>query len=169
MHLSKVNEALSHKIVSGSDHLWSCWGQARFLDYESEFGNASIIFDVNTQVVYCAEVTDKEYAHKPYRWLNPEYKQEYYDEAQAQGVDPDQAWDQVKWTDLDVEEDWLEKASAIFNGEDFDTRIKVPIDLSKEELFVLMSIAHERDITLNDLVVDLLEKACEKHANATSI
>ena len=34
--------------------------------------------------------------------------------------------------------DWLEKASAIFTGQDFDTRVQVPLNLEKDELYKLM-------------------------------
>ena len=81
-----------------------------------------------------------------------------YAEAKRRTVDPDQAWDDVKWIDLETEEDFLQKASAIFNGLDFDTRIIVPIDLPSDELFKLMQLAHERDITLNQMVTEMLEE-----------
>ena len=156
MHLSEVNEAMSHRINGGSEYQWHCWDNARFLDYESDYAHASVVFNCETQEIYCAEINDKEDKHKPYRWLNPSYKNEYFDEAKERNIDPDQAWDDKKWYDLEVKEDWLEKAEAIFNGESFDDRVKVPLDLSRDELFKLMEMAHERDITLNQMVEEIL-------------
>jgi hypothetical protein len=89
--------------------------------------------------------------------LNPSFKDAMYDEAKSRKVDADQAWDDIKWIDLETEEDYLEKATAIFNGLDFDTRIIVPINLPSSELLSLMTLAHEKDITFNQLVVELLE------------
>ncbi len=163
MHLSKVNEALEHKITGGSEYCWNCWANARWLDYESEFAHASVVFNYETQEVYTAEIDDKANKHRPYRWLNPAYKQEMIDESKARGVDHDQAWDNTKWYDLEVCEDWLEKAGSIMRGEEFDTRVKVPLNLEKDELYKLMEMAHERDITLNKMVEIILEEMISRH------
>jgi hypothetical protein len=160
MNLSKINEALDHRITSGSEYGWKCYGEnARYLDYESEYAHVSVIYSILTQEVYSAEVSLKEYgdSDRPYRWLNPSFKDAMYDEAKSRKVDADQAWDDIKWIDLETEEDYLEKATAIFNGLDFDTRIIVPINLPSSELLSLMTLAHEKDITFNQLVVELLE------------
>ena len=167
MHLSKVNEALDHKITGGSEFYWTCWPEARYLDYESEYAHVSVVFNTQTQEVYTAEINDKADKCKPYRWMNPTYKQAYLDEAKEKNVDPNQAWDDTKWYDLETVEDWCEKARAIMRGEDFDTRIQVPLNLEKEELFKLMEMAHERDITLNRMVETILEEMIERHNLST--
>ena len=165
MHLSKVNEALQHKITGGSEFGWACWDDARYLDYESQYAHASIVFNCVTQEVYTAEVNDKADKHKPYRWMNPSYKQAYMDEAKERDVDPNQAWDDTKWYDLETVEDWLDKASAMFKGEAFDPRIQIPLTLEKDELYKLMEMAHERDITLNKMVEIILEEMIHSHKN----
>lgn len=152
MHISKVNEALEHKIAGGSEFQWNCWTNARYLDYETDYAHASVVFNTNTQEVYCAEVNDKENNYKPYRWMNSLYKQLYVDEAIQRKVDPNLAWDDTTWYDLETSEDWLDKASAIMSGLEFDERVKVPIDLDNDSLFKLMMMAHERDITLNKMI-----------------
>ena len=165
MHLSKVNEALQHKIVGGSIHQWDCWPNTRFLDYENNGAYASVVFNIETQEIYTAEINSNRDFIKPYRWLNPTYKQSYIDEAKEKNVDINIAWDDVKWVDLETSEDWLEKATAIFKNEPFDERVKVPINLEKDELFQLMSLAHERDVTLNQLVENILEDMVNRHRN----
>lgn len=163
MHLSKVNEALDHKIVSGSEHQWDCWDNARFLDYESDYAHASIVFNAKTQEVYVAEVNDKLDEVNPYRWLNPEYKQAYIDEANKRNIDPDLAWDNKKWYDLETSQDWLTKARAIMRGEEFDRRVEVPLDLDDDTLFRLFKLAHENDVTLNKMVEIILQKVIDSH------
>jgi len=165
MHLKNINEALQHKIISGSEFGWQCWPNARYLDYESEFAHASVVFNTKTQEIYSAEVNDKLDEVKPYRWMNPSYKELYVDEAKKRNVDPSKAWDDTTWYDLETTEDWLEKASAIFKGEEFDTRIQVPLNLEKDELFKLMEMAHERDVTLNKMVEIILEEMILRHRN----
>lgn len=157
MHLSKVNEALGHRITGGSEYHWQCYGpDVRFLDFESEHAHASVLFDTVTQEVYEVTISSKDESIRPYRWLNPETKQDYLAECKTRNIDPHCAWDDVNYVDLETEEDFLDKAEAIINGESFDTRVQVPIELDDSELFHLMKMAHERDITFNELVEDIL-------------
>lgn len=172
MHLSKVNETLDHKIIGGSEHQWHCWENARFLDYESDFAYVGIVFNSQTQLVYAVEVSCKKEQFlkepKPYRWIDPDYKDVYIAEAKERNVDFNQAWDDVKWVDLETEEDLLEKAKAIFNGdEDFDPRVIVPIDLDDETLMRLSRAAHERDITLNQMIEIALQDIIDSHQMET--
>ena len=50
----------------------------------------------------------------------------------------------------------MEKSRKIVANEDYDNKVTVPLELSDEEIFQLMKMAHERDVTLNQLVEDLL-------------
>lgn len=165
MKLSEVNIGLDHRINGGSEYGWKCYGtNARSLDYESNYATGSCVFDTTTQEVYEVNVEFSDYAEKrPYRWLNPLFKHVMYEEALYRSVDADQAWDDVKWIDLETEEDFLEKATAIFKGEDFDKRVSVPLDLSKDELFEMMKLAHDKDITLNKMIEIFLQEAIDRH------
>jgi hypothetical protein len=168
MKLAQVNEALDHKITSGSEYQWNCYGPtARYLDYESDYACVSVIYDTTNQVVYQAEVSVKRDAwsedSRPYRWLHPYTKEAYINESKDRKVDPDQAWDDVKWLDLETEEDFLEKAVAMFNGDEWDTRVQVPLDLDDNLLMHLAMEAHKRDITLNKMVEIVLQEAIDRH------
>jgi len=163
MHLSKVNEALNHKIVGGSEHQWNCWDNARFLDYESDYAHASVVFNSQTQEVYCADVTDKLNEITPYRWLNPEFKEVYFKECKKRKVKKNIAWDDVKWCDLETQNDWLKKAQAIMRGEEFDRRIEVPLTLGDDEMWQLFTMAHENDVTLNKMVEIILQEVIDSH------
>jgi predicted HicB family RNase H-like nuclease len=100
---------------------------------------------------------------KPYRWTNPLFKDAYLNEAKERNIDPDQAWDDVKWVELEVAEDFLEKAQAMFNGDEWDSRIQVPLDLDNDLLLQLAMEAHKRDITLNKMVEIVLQQAIDTH------
>ena len=167
MKLSEVNQALDHKITSGSDYQWNCYPDSRYLDYESDFAHVSVIYSTDDQTVYQAEISIKREAwdedKKPYRWLNPDYKDALYKESKKRKVDPDQAWDDVKWIDLEMEEDFLEKATAIFSGEEFDTRVKVEFDLDDRSILKLATEAHRRDVTLNKMIEIILQEVIDNH------
>lgn len=156
-------QATSHRITGGSEYQWSCFGpNARYLD--SEFPDrysASIVFDSQTQLVYEATVCDYS-ADRAYRWLNPDFKLEFDHEVLNRSV-CDQAWDNVGYTDLETTEDFLAKAQAIVNGKSYDTRIEVPLEMSDDEMLRLMTMAHDQDITLNQLVEQILTVAIEQH------
>jgi hypothetical protein len=167
MKLSQINEAMNHRITSGSEYNWQCFPNARFLDYESDFAHVSVLYSTTDQTVYQAEVSVKREAwdedKKPYRWLNPDYKDSLYKESEKRQVDTDIAWDDVKWIDLEMEEDFLEKATAIFNGEECDTRVQFPIDIDDELILKLSMEAHKRDITLNKMIEIILQEVIDNH------
>jgi hypothetical protein len=158
---------VGHRISGGSEYQWQCFGSnARYLD--SEFPDrycASIVFDTQTQVVYEATVCDYS-ANRAYRWLNPDFKSAYDAEAQHRNADQE-AWDTVGYTDLEVPEDWLAKAGAIVTGQNYDTRVSVPLEMSDDEMLRLMTMAHEQDITLNQLVEQILTVAIQAQKEQT--
>lgn len=166
MHLSKVNEITNHRITGGSEYGWNCYPDARMLDYESDFAYVNIVYNTKTQEIYEAEISIKTEAWdedmRPYRWLNPEYKDIMILEAKIRRVKWRKAWDDIKWIDLEVEEDFLEKAKAIFHGKDFDKRVQVPIELEDAVMLELCMTAHKRDITLNTLVEEILQNLIDK-------
>jgi hypothetical protein len=170
MKLAQINEALNHQITGGSEYGWHCFPDARFLDYESEYAHVSILYSTTDQTVYQADTSIKrdmwskdERYDKPYRWTNPLFKDAYLNEAKERNVDPNQAWDDVKWTELETDEDFLEKAHAMFNGEEWDDRIQVPLDLEDDLLLSIAMEAHKRDITLNKMVEIILQEAIDQY------
>ena len=121
------------------------WSQTQSLFF-------SLIFDQKTQTVY--EVQACDYKHnRAYRLINEDYKEERRD---------DEAWDDVKWIDLECDDDWIQKALAIVAGENYDTRVSIPIDLPEAELMVLFKMAHDRDMTFNDFIEEVLREQLER-------
>jgi hypothetical protein len=172
MKLAQINEAMNHQITGGSEYQWQCFPDARFLDYESDYAQVSILYSTVDQTVYQADTSIKRDMwskdEKPYRWTNPLFKDAYLNEAKERNIDPDQAWDDVKWVELEVAEDFLEKAQAMFNGDEWDSRIQVPLDLDNDLLLQLAMEAHKRDITLNKMVEIVLQQAIDHHKGITN-
>lgn len=156
-------EVVDYRITEGSDYTWHCFGDKPYSlsSWNGEYDGHSfnIIFDTGTQEVYMVEACD--YKHnRAYRLINPDWKSAYDTYADQHNPEyKDQAWDDVNYVDLEVEDDWLEKARAIITGEDYDTRVKVPVEFSDEQLLHYMKLAHERDITFNQLVEEALREA----------
>jgi prolyl oligopeptidase PreP (S9A serine peptidase family) len=154
---------VNYCITDSSEYCWSCYGNnARYMDYWNEKHgddsvSMSIIFDTNTQIVYQMEVWDSS-SHREYRWLNPDYKKVFLDEANSRNIKPNETIDGRKFIDLDVRVDMLEKASAIFAGREYDTRVSVDIELDDNTMLALMTMAHEADMTLNNFVTYIIEQ-----------
>lgn len=159
MNLEKSNTLFKHQIVDGSEFLWRCYPTARYLDYENEYAHAGVIFDTTNGRIYEATVNPHDDENVAYRWLNPDTKDAHASESAQRGIDFNIAWDNTRWTDLELWDDFAEKAGAIWENRQYDRRIQVPLDLSDEEFMHLARMAHERDMTLNRFVEQILEAA----------
>jgi len=161
-------ELVDYRITEGGDYGWSCYGHNAYtLDsWNGVHGvggySFSIVFSTKSQKVY--EVTVCDYTNdRAYRMINPKNVEKHRKEAEHKSELANQAWDDVDYVDLDVDDDFFQKALAIKDGESYDTRVQVPVDFSDEELLQYMKIAHERDITFNELVEDALRHAISEY------
>lgn len=156
--------AVQFKITGGSSFTWDCFGpDARWLDAEENGQySASIVFGGPDFTVYVAEAHD--YGNnRSYRWINPNYLDVYTQAHKNNGTDMSVAWDDHRFTDLDVEEDFIEKCTAIVAGTGYDDRVRVPLDIPDADLLKFMMLAHERDMTFNQLVEEALRAAIEDY------
>jgi hypothetical protein len=155
-------EIIQYKITGGDDYCWQCYGpNARSMDYWNGKHDGSvsitIVFDSQTQVVYQMEAWDGA-KKREYRWIHPAYRNAIEAEAKRRHVDHVESIDGSKFIDLEVAEDITEKATAIFNGEEYDDRVIVPLTMDRDRLLQLMTLAHEADLTLNQFVEQILRK-----------
>ena len=152
--LKDFMETVGYRITEGSDY-YGLGDKNYTLTYwngDQDGHSVGVVFSTETQEVLLAEACD--YANnRAYRLLSDVAKQE---------VNDTEAWDFVKWTDLETDDDWLEKARGIVAGVDYDTRIKVPVDFTDDELLKFLMLAHERDITFNQLVEEALQNAIDE-------
>lgn len=159
-------ELVDYRITEGGDFGWQCYGSNAYqLDSwngEQDGHSFTITFDTRDQTVY--EVQAHDYVHnRAYRMVNPEFQKKMRKEAKRRDVDRAEAWDDVDYVDLEVDDDFIQKCLAIAAGEDYDTRISVPVDFSDTELLKYMKLAHESDMTFNDFVTDALSEALKNY------
>jgi hypothetical protein len=157
-------ELVGYRITDGSGYQWQCYGDEAYSldswDGDHKGKSFCVIFDKQTNQVYELQAHDFK-NQRAYRWVNPEYIDAMTAEATRRNVNHTEAWEDVNYVSLEVVDDFYQKASAIMSGVEYDTRVSVPIELPDEELFQLMRMAHERDITLNQLVEEALRLAIE--------
>ena len=166
--MKEFMELVDYKITEGGDYGWQCFGPNSYQlsHWNGVHGkggwSANIVFSTRSQKVYTVEVCD--YTNdRAYRIINPDYVKKYNKESKDRGELGNQAWDGVDYIDLEVDDDFIQKFLAIKSGEDYDTRVQVPVDFSDEDLFKYMKLAHERDITFNELVTQALTEAIQLH------
>lgn len=161
--LKQYLESIEYKITGGDEFLWNSFGpNVRSIDCEAlEDFSISALFDTQTQTVYSVEAHDY-LNERSYRFINPAYTSFFAAECIERNVDYDVAYDGLCFIDLEVEEDMLEKVSAMVGGREYDERVVIPLDLDKDVIYYLAMMAHERDITLNDLMVEIIQQEIDK-------
>jgi len=161
-------ELVDYKITEGDTYGWSCFGPNAYQlsSWNGVHGKGgysfNIIFSTKSHKVYQVEVCDYT-NNRAYRMINPKNVEKHRKEAERRDVLENQAWDDVNYVDLDVDDDFIQKSLAIKAGEDYDTRVIMPVDFTDEELLTYMKMAHERDITFNQLVEEALREAIRTH------
>jgi hypothetical protein len=160
-------KAAQYRIIDGYEYMWDCFGDhVRALECSDTASHeakwyASILFDTRDQTIY--EVTVSDYANERYyRMIRPEYLQAYKDAAVEHNTDYRVIFDDTTFIDLEDDDDFLRKMTAIVQGEDYDTRIVVPVDLEDDVLFELMKEAHKQDITFNQYMQDIVKTAIDE-------
>ena len=174
MKLPTVLCAFNYHISGGEQFMWKCYPDARYLTLSSEHAEVSVLYSTVDQTVYEATVdvapgvnTDLAALEDVlvYRWMNPEWKEAHDIESVERGFDPKNAFDDIEWVDLEVEDDFLSKARNMFDGKfDFDKRVQVEIDLPDDLILFIAKQAHELDITFNQYISQLLERELPKMA-----
>jgi hypothetical protein len=95
--------------------------------------------------------------------INPDFKSAHEHESNSRGIEINNAWDDIDYIDLDVDDDFFQKGLAIRDGEEYDTRVQIEVNFDDAELLEYMKIAHDRDITFNKLVEIALQEAIDQH------
>lgn len=111
MNLKDVLEAANYRISEGSEYLWKCYPDARFLDFSSHSGEitVSVAFSTVDQTVYevIAEIMRTDYPSQMYRWINPDFVDAYLAECDERKIDPQVAFDDVYYVDIESDKNML--------------------------------------------------------------
>jgi len=163
--LKEWMELVDYKITEGSEYCWRCYGDNAYSldswDGRLDGHSFTIVFDKKTQEVF--EVQAHDFGNeRAYRMINPNYAPQHMMEITDRNAD-DQAWDDVDYVNLEVDDDFIQKAQAIALGQDYDTRVSVPLDFSDEDLLKFKKMAHDRDMTFNAFVEQALREAIAEH------
>jgi hypothetical protein len=145
--LKEWMELVEFKITEGSYYYTNVEGlfSLHRWDGDQDGFSCSVVFDPSdNQRVYAVEVCDYK-NNRAYRLRDPLLIQDM------------RAWDNTEWVELESDEDFMQKAAAIRDGEDYDTRIVIPLELPEKYCYNLMRMAHERDMTFNDFIAMVVD------------
>lgn len=118
------------------------------------------MFDTVTQVVY--EVSICEFKHDiSYRLVNPTYADALKALAGVKGDAWSAAYDGVEFTDFSTVDAFIEAASVLLQHK-VATMSSIELDLEDDLVYSLMKMAHERDITFNQLITEILLEYVDK-------
>lgn len=161
IYIKDFLNAIDMKITGGEEVLWKCFGPFPRMILSEDESTYSIecIFQPGREEV--CEICAWDFKHDNfYRWINPHFVKARADEVKKRGLEiyDTYAYDGIPYIDIEESCDILEKVKAIVNGEEYDTSIKIPISVSKNDLFDLMNQAHKENVTLNKYVNNILIK-----------
>ena len=165
--LTNFLKAIDYNITETSEYSWGCYGDGiRSMDsYNLGLNECSAIFTKNGGTI--RELTLHDYDNnRSYRWTDPQFEQARKDEALSFGVDDNLAYDKLEFIELEMIEDMLEKMTAVTRGEEYDTRIMIPLDITDKEFLEVARAAHALDITINAFFTMAIEEAIRKVGRA---
>ena len=153
MKFKEIVNAVSEKISGSSQFLWNCYGQNVLIyDFNDSSGFNVGGFVANTEGrVFEINVT---YEDDVYYWVDPEF----IDALEREKLEKIVIAPDYKEILVLEEEDILQKVRAICNGEFFDKRLMVKMELENDLFLSLAKMAHEKDVTLNEFICSVLEK-----------
>lgn len=171
--LKQFLECIDYRITDSGQYLWHCYGNnAVSLDsWNGQHGpdgrSIHCIFDSETSEVYEMQAWDYR-NNREYRWIHPDYREDYEDEADSRRVNSKQSIGNREFIEVEEIEDILEKARAIFLGKEYDTRIIIKLELTDDEEMLLMRAAHAKDMSVNQFIEHILEAEIARHRNQTA-
>ena len=119
------------------------------------------MFSTKSQKVYEVSVCDYT-NNRAYRMINPKFVEKHRKESIARGVNLNEAWDDIEYIDLEVDDDFIQKCLAIRAGEDYSTDVLLPLDLPEDLLMFAFKQAHAENMTFNDWMNKMLREFVDK-------
>lgn len=101
--------------------------------------------------------------NKFFRWIEPDYINEYKDICFKNNIDPRIASNNTNYIDCDIFDDYLEKVEASFNTGTCDDTVLMNIELTEDEKKFFISMLKPGQ-TIEDLFVFWLEKIAKEYS-----
>lgn len=158
-------KATKYHVKDSGLYLWNCYPEECMImecykDTRSWY--ASIVFGIESLTVYQADMRPDPDTDIMYRITHPDFVEAYKNEEQERREKGFLFEDETEYVDLEVPEDFIQKLTAVVEGKPFDDRVVISLDISDEDFLFLAKQAHERDITFNEYVAELITNYVEE-------
>lgn len=162
VRLEDVMKVACYNVCEGSDFLPSCYGVGlklfEFAAVDEDEEAVSCIFDPKTQIVH--EITFIA-GDVPVKWVSPEFRVKN-SESKTKDGSRDFAWEGVPWTDMQDLQEILGLINDYYKGYENEQLL---ISVTPEIELALFKLAHRKDMTVNQVVEDILTKELGKKVN----
>ena len=160
-------ELVDYKITEGADYGWACYGPNAYQLsswnglHDKGGWSFNIVFSTKTQKVYEVEVCDYTNS-RAYRMIVENKREKHRKEALSRNINLNEAWGNVEYVDLEVDDDFIQKCLAIKEGREYSTDVSVPLDLPDDLLMFAFKAAHAENMTFNDWMNRMLKTFIDK-------
>lgn len=145
---------IQHRITGGSAHLWTCYPGGWHYECDNDKAGLTLIANCDAGVVYEANIIPNS-TGAAYRWINPDYVLAFREESARLDLDWEEALQGEKWVDVQNFDEFLAKAAQI-RDDLLPPQVDVDLTLDDDVVLSLALAAHEKGITLNEHITDVM-------------
>lgn len=156
--LKQFLELMEYKTNDNSEYFDATLGEKLWCSsyWNEKHGDGGYSFQCihNQDTLEVVQLEAHDYTReRSYRW-NPEH---------LRSTRTDEfAYDRVRFIDLEVVEDYVEKVVGIRSGLKYDSRVTIPVDFTDTEFLFIARAAHQEDVTINKFIENALKYQLEK-------
>ena len=158
--LNEIIRATNYSNIKPDKYCWDSFGKFANLTY-IEVENASeeilsFIYDYRTQEVFLIHLSTDDTTH--YQWVSKNHFEKYNEECIKRGYDVNKVYDDsdIVYINVDDETQILQQISSIFENITANNLSNLDFVLDDDLILPLAKMAHERDITLNQLITEII-------------
>lgn len=161
--INEILEATNYHPKSEDKFQWKCFGNFIYIvDFDiSDEQSVSCNYDIRTGNVFEINLIDKT-NNKFLKWIIPSHFSAYEDESIVHNITVDFCDDTNKYELINDEEKIMNEIKTLFMNFSSNNLEIVSFDLDDDVLISLTQIANNRNITLNQLIVEIFTKHITK-------
>ena len=162
-HITEFLDAIQYNITNISEFTWNCYGSGTIWIDSNKGTRFDVSANFSNTTKEIREITLHDYKlNNSYRWTDPKFKEARHIESFKKNVDDKVAYGVIKFIDVEVSEDILEKITDAYNDVEYNDKIIIPLDISDKDFLLFAKAAHNLDITFNQFVEKAIKEAVEK-------
>lgn len=160
--IKDVLDITNYEFTDFRKYVFEYFGERTFIFlFTNDEYEMNVVYDITNGIVYKISTIDFN-KNKGFRWIHRDYVEKYFGNSEEKLFD-EFGINEVECIDLDEEGDILSKFKAIYNGEEYDDSVTLPLSFSEKELFYLMKQANRFNMTFNQYIDMIITTAVEEY------